>query len=217
MTVRLLLADDHRMMREGLRKLLEAHDGFEVIGEAENGREAVAQARALRPDVVVMDLGMKELNGVEATRQIRAELPRVSVVVLSTHAREDYVLKALEAGASAYVLKISAHQELIEAIQAAVQGRSFLSPEITRLVMDAGVRGTPFAQDLGRSDLTAREREVLQLVAEGRTSGEIAARLSLATRTVEQHRQRIMDKLDLHSVAELTKYALRQGLVSLDD
>ena len=217
MTVRLLLADDHRMMREGLRKLLEAHDEFEVIGEAENGREALAQARALRPDVVVMDLGMKELNGVEATRQLRAELSRVRVVVLSTYAREDYVLNALEAGASGYVLKISAHQELIEAIQAAVQGHCFLSPEIAGIVTDAGVRRTFLTQDPGRSDLTAREREVLQLVAEGRTSGEIAARLFLSTRTVEQHRRRIIDKLDLHSVAELTKYALRQGLVSLDD
>ncbi len=217
MTIRLLLADDHRMMREGLRKLLETHGGFEVIGEAENGRDAVAQTRALRPDIVVMDLGMKELNGVEATRQVRAELPRVGVVVLSTYAQEDYVLSALEAGASAYVLKISAHQELVEAIQAVAKGQRFLSPEITGIVMDAGVQGALLARGRSRGDLTARESEVLQLVAEGRSSGEIAARLCLSTRTVEKHRLRIMEKLDLHSVAELTKYAVRQGLVSLDD
>ncbi len=216
MRSRLLLVDDHRMMREGLRSLLEAHGGFEVVAEAENGRDAVTKARALKPDVVVMDLGMKELNGVEATRQIRTEFPRVPVVVLSTYAHEDYVLSALEAGASAYVLKISAHEELVEAIESVATGRRFLSPEITGVVVDAGVRGAQLARDPGKPRLSGREQEVLQLVAEGHTSGEIAARLHLATRTVEQHRRRIMEKLDLHTVAELTQYALRKGIISLD-
>jgi DNA-binding NarL/FixJ family response regulator len=216
MTIRLLLVDDHRMMREGLRSLLEAHGGFVVIAEADNGRDAVKQARAVKPDVVVMDLGMKELNGVEATRQLRAEFPRIPVVVLSTYAHEDYVLNALEAGASAYVLKISAHEELVEAIESATKGRRFLSPEITGVVVDAGVQGARIVRGPANSRLTGREQEVLQLVAEGHTSGEIAMHLHLATRTVEQHRRRIMEKLDLHSVAELTKYAVRRGIISVD-
>jgi two-component system, NarL family, response regulator NreC len=217
MTIRLLLVDDHRMMREGLRSLLEAHGGLEVVAEADNGRDAVRKARGVKPDVVVMDIGMKDLNGVEATRQLRAELPRVPVVVLSTYAHEDYVLRALEAGASAYVLKISAPGELVEAIESVAKGRRFLSPEITGLVVDAGVQGARIARDPGSPLLTGREQEVLQLVAEGRTSGEIATSLHLSTRTVEQHRRRIMEKLDLHSVAELTRYAIRKGIISLDE
>lgn len=215
MTTRLLLVDDHRMMREGLRALLEAHGSFDVIGEADNGRDAVKMTGELKPDVVVMDLGMKDLNGIEATRQIRTAFPRVPVVVLSTYAHEDYVLSALEAGAWAYVLKISAHEELLEAIESVARGRRFLSPEITALVVDAGVEAQ-IARDPGNPRLSGREQEVLQLVAEGRTSGEIAARLHLATRTVEQHRRRIMEKLDLHSVAELTQYAIRKGIISIE-
>ena len=215
MTTRLLLVDDHRMMREGLRSLLEAHDSFDVIGEADNGRDAVKMTGELKPDVVVMDLGMKDLNGIEATRQIRTAFPRVAVVVLSTYAQEDYVLSALEAGAWAYVLKISAHEELLEAIESVARGRRFLSPEITALVVDAGVEAQ-IARDPENPRLSGREQEVLQLVAEGRTSGEIAVRLHLATRTVEQHRRRIMEKLDLHSVAELTQYAIRKGIISIE-
>jgi DNA-binding NarL/FixJ family response regulator len=216
MRTRLLLVDDHRMMREGLRSLLEAEGGFEVVAEADNGRDAVTKTRALEPDVVVMDLGMKELNGVEATRQIRAEFPRIPVVVLSTYAHEEYVLSALEAGASAYVLKISAHAELVQAIVSVAKGRRFLSPEITGIVVDAGVQGARSTRDPLQPRLSGREQEVLQLVAEGHTSGEIARRLHLATRTVEQHRRRIMEKLELHSVAELTQYALRSGIISID-
>lgn len=217
MTIRLLLVDDHRLMREGLSLLLEAHGGFDVVSEAENGRDAVSRTREFEPDVVIMDLGMKELNGVEATRQISAEFPRIPVVVLSTYSQEEYVLSALEAGASAYVLKISAHAELVEAIESVVRGRRFLSPEITGVVVDAGVQGARNARDPAKPRLSGREHEVLQLVAEGLTSGEIAAHLHLATRTVEQHRRRIMEKLDLHSVAELTRYALRRGIISLEE
>ena len=212
--VRLLLADDHRMMREGLRSLLETREGFQVVGEACNGRESVTKTRSLRPDVIVMDIGMKELNGIEATRQLRSESPAVKVVVLSTYAHEHYVLSALEAGASAYVLKMGAHDELVEAIHAAMRGRRFLSPDITGIVVDAWIQG---ARDSARPQLTGREREILQLVAEGRTSGEVAQRLHISTRTVEQHRRRIMLKLNRHSVAELTCYAIREGIISLED
>jgi DNA-binding NarL/FixJ family response regulator len=159
MTTRLLLVDDHRMMREGLRSLLEAHDSFDVIGEADNGRDAVKMTEELKPDVVVMDLGMKDLNGIEATRQIRTAFPRVAVVVLSTYAQEDYVLSALEAGAWAYVLKISAHEELLEAIESVARGRRFLSPEITALVVDAGVEAQ-IARDPENPRLSGREQEV---------------------------------------------------------
>lgn len=217
MSVRVLLADDHRMMREGLRSLLEAREEFQVVGEACNGRDSVAQARSLQPDVVVMDIGMKELNGVEATRQLRSECPGVKVVVLSTYSHENYVLSALEAGASAYVLKMCAHDELIQAVLAAMRGRRFLSPDITGIVVDAWIQGSMFSHDPSAPHLTGREREILQLVAEGRTSGEAAQRLSISTRTVEQHRRRIMDKLNLHSVAELTTFAIREGIVCLDD
>ena len=217
MTIRLLLVDDHRMMREGLRALLKEHAELAVVGEAEDGREAIEKARELRPDIVVMDLAMGELNGIDATRQLRAELPHVGVVALSTYTRDDYVLRVLEAGAAAYVTKISAHEELVEAIRAVARGRRFLSPEVTGAVVEAGIHGSRGAIRGAHVSLTRREREVLQLVAEGRTSGEIAARLDLSTRTVEQHRRHIMDKLDLRSVADLTKYAIREHLVSLDE
>jgi len=216
-TIRLLLADDHRMMREGLRSLLETRDEFQVVGEACNGRDSVALARSLQPDVVIMDIGMKELNGVEATRQLRSESPRVKVVVLSTHSHENYVLSALEAGASAYVLKMCAHAELVQAISAAMCGRRFLSPDITGIVVDAWIQGAMFSRGPSHSRLTGREHEILQLVAEGETSGQIAQCLNISTRTVEQHRRRIMDKLNLHGVAELTAYAIREGIVCLDD
>ncbi len=217
MTIRLLLVDDHRMMREGLRSLLEAHAEFQVVGEASDGRDSVALTRSLHPDVVVMDVGMKELNGIEATRQLRSEAPDIKVIILSTHSHEHYVLGALEAGASAYVLKMGAHEELVTAIRAAMRGRRFLSPDITGIVVDACIQGTMFSRDAPHPTLTGREREILQLVAEGRTSGEVAQRLNISTRTVEQHRRRTMQKLNRHSVAELTHYAIREGIVGLGD
>ena len=217
MTTRLLIVDDHRMMREGLRSLLESHPGFEVVGEAENGRDGVKKSHALRPDVVTMDLGMKELNGVDATRQICSECRNVKVVVLSTYASEERVLGALEAGASAYVLKINAYEELVKAIESVAKGGRYLSPDITGLVVSAGIQGSLLSRGPARTALSGREREVLQLVAEGLTSSVIAERIHIATRTVEQHRRRIMEKLDLHTVAELTKYAIREGIVALDD
>ena len=216
MTARLLIVDDHRMMREGLRLLLEAEDGFTVVAEFASGREAVERSGSIEHDVVVMDIGMKELNGIEATRILRAQSPTIPVVILSAYSDQDYVLRALKAGASAYVLKISAHEELLSAIRAVMRGHSFLSPEITGILVDAGMGRAAVDAISVNGCLSGREREVLQLVAEGRTSGQIAEGLSLGTRTVEQHRRRIMDKLNLHSVAELTQYAIRKGIISLD-
>lgn len=216
MTTRLLIADDHRMMREGMRSLLDGNDDMEVVAEAASGREAVDQMLSVKPDVVIMDIGMKDMNGIEATRWIRHECPQIPIVILSAHSDEHYVLEALEAGASAYVLKINAHAILLAAIRAVTKGDSFISSEITGIVVEAGLRGGRVAVHSVSSCLSGREREVLQLVAEGQTSGEIAAALHLATRTVEQHRRRIMDKIGLHTVADLTKFAIRNGIIFLE-
>ena len=184
--------------------------------EAENGREAAAMARTLVPDVIIMDIGMPDLNGVEATRQVKADNPRVKVIALSMYADRGYVLGILEAGASGYVLKTGAYDELHRAVQAVAQGKNYLSPDITQMVVDAQVRAPSEGSTLAQPSLGPREREIIQLLAEGRTSPEIARRLHISTRTVETHRRNIMKKLDLHSVAELTKYAIREGLTSLD-
>ena len=212
---RLLLVDDHRMLREGLRALLE-DDGFEVVAEASSGREAVEKAGAVAHDVVIMDVGMKDLNGIGATRILRSQQPSVPVVILSAYSQQDYVLRALESGASAYVLKMSAHEELVAAIRAVMGGHSYLSPEITGILVEVGVNSVGVGPDWVNSSLSGREREILQLVAEGKTSGQIAEALEVSTRTVEQHRRRIMEKLDRHSVAELTQYAIRKGIIALD-
>ena len=210
-----LLVDDHRMMLEGLRSVLESEEGYEVVGEALNGRAAVEMARSLKPEVVVMDIGMPDLNGVEATRQIRAENPGVRVAALSTHTDKRYVLAMLDAGASAYVLKVSAYDELQRAISAVIEGKHYLSPDVAGVVVEAGLTSTSTPQPTAYSTLGAREREVLQLLAEGHSSPEIAKQLHISPSTVETHRRNIMKKLDVHSVAELTKYAVREGLTPL--
>jgi two-component system NarL family response regulator len=213
-TTRILLADDHQMVREGLRAVLERTSAFRVVGEAASGREAVQLAQALRPDVVVMDIAMAEMNGIEATRQIRAAFPATAVVALSSHPDRRYVKAALDAGACAYVLKSNACDQLERAVTAATRGLKYLSAEITAGVIESALReGTAGSvYEL----LGAREREVLQLLAEGLTSGEIAARLCVSTSTIETHRRNIMRKLDIHNVAELTKYAIREGITSLE-
>ncbi|UCD48877.1 MAG: response regulator transcription factor [Phycisphaerales bacterium] len=216
MTVRVLLADDHRMMREGVRLILERAPGVEVVGEVENGRLAVEMTDQLRPDVVVMDIGMQDLNGIEATRQIKARHPKTKVIGLSMYSDKRYVLGMLEAGVSGYVLKGSAGAELIRAIQAAEQGGKYLSAEITDVVVSCYVDRDFPTDGSAYSALGQREREVLQLLAEGKTSKEIAAQLNVSAATVETHRRNIMKKLDLHSVAELTKYAVREGLTDID-
>jgi DNA-binding NarL/FixJ family response regulator len=213
-STRILLVDDHQMVRQGLRALLERTSGFSVVGEAGGGREAVRLAESLRPDVVVMDVAMAEMNGIEATRQIRAALPATAVVALSSHPDRRYVKAVLDAGACAYVLKTNACDQLERAVTAASRGLKYLSEEVTSGIIESALREgtTGSVYDL----LGAREREVLQLLAEGLTSGEIAARLNVSTSTIETHRRNIMRKLDIHNVAELTKYAIREGLTSLE-
>jgi DNA-binding NarL/FixJ family response regulator len=213
--VRILLADDHTVMRAGLRLLLERHENFEVIGEAADGREAVEIAAEQKPAVVVMDVAMPHLNGVEAARQILSRNPDIAIVMLSMHSDESYVLRSLKAGARAYLLKDSAEADLIAAIQAITEGRSFFSPGVRALLKEDYIyRLQKFGADDTYELLTAREREVLQLVAEGRSNKEVASLLGLSLYTVETHRTHILQKLNLHSVPELILYAVRKGIIS---
>jgi DNA-binding NarL/FixJ family response regulator len=214
--MRVLLADNHRLFCEGLRTLFGSRPGIEIVGEANNGRMAVRLARELLPDVVIMDIGMPELNGIEATRQIRAELPQVKVLAVSMHSDRQYVSGMLAAGASGYVLKDSAFTELAEAIRVVAQGGRFLSPDIVGVVVDDYVHRLAPPAESAAARLSEREREVLQLMAEGHATGDIAERLHISRKTVETHRKSLMLKLELHSVAELTKFAVREGITSLD-
>lgn len=207
--LRILLADDHRMVRQGFRLILDAQEDMEVVGETGNGREAVDLARSLRPDVVVMDVTMPELNGIEATRRIRQSEPLVRVLALSVHRDGVYVREIVRAGAEGYILKESADTELIAAVRAVAQGNSYLSPEVAGAVLKDYRKHATNQIDL----LTSREREVLQLLAEGKTNKEIATLLNLSVYTVDGHRTRIMEKLGLHSVGELVRFAVRNGLV----
>jgi len=213
--VRILLADDHTVMRAGLRLLLERHENFEVVGEAADGRQAVEIAAEQKPAVVVMDVAMPHLNGVEAARQILSRNPDIAIVMLSMHSDESYVLRSLKAGARAYLLKDSAESDLIAAIQAITEGRSFFSPGVRALLKEDYIyRLQKFGADDTYELLTAREREVLQLVAEGRSNKEVASLLGLSLYTVETHRTHILQKLNLHSVPELILYAVRKGIIS---
>jgi DNA-binding NarL/FixJ family response regulator len=216
MSIRVLLADDHQMLRDGLRAVLSLEDDIEVVGEANDGHGAVEMVGRLAPDVVLMDIGMSGLNGVDATRRIKAESPDVKVIALSTYSDKRYVLSMLEVGASGYVLKAAAVDEMCRAVRAVADGKRYLSPDVAGVVVDARFEA-PAEPDVPLfSALGPREREVLQLLAEGHSSPEIARRLHIAASTVETHRRNIMRKLDVHSVAELTKYAIREGLTSLD-
>jgi len=213
--VRILLADDHTVMRAGLRLLLERHENFEVVGEAADGRQAVDIATELKPAVVVMDIAMPQLNGVEAARLILNRDPDTAIVMLSMHSDESYVLRSLKAGARAYLLKDSAEADLVSAIQAIIEGKSFFSPGVRALLKEDYIhRLAKFGADDTYELLTAREREVLQLVAEGRSNKEVAAHLNLSLYTVETHRTHILQKLNLHSVPDLILYAVRKGIIS---
>lgn len=216
MSIRIVLADDHHIVRDGLRSLLEEQGDMEVIAEAENGRDAVALAAELRPDVVVMDVGMPDLNGMEATRQVLERARGTRVVALSMHSDRRFVAGMLEAGASGYVIKDAAFEELARAIRAAVDGRTFLCPAVAGVVVEDYLNRRAADEPTPARPLTPREREVLQLLAEGSATKQIAARLGVSVKTVETHRSHIMAKLNIHSVAELTKYAIREGLTSLD-
>ena len=217
MSIRMLLVDDHKLMREGLRALLEGAPDLEIVGQASDGREALDLVRTLSPDVVVMDVGMPELNGVEATRRIRSEFEGVKVIALSTHTDKRYVHHMLEAGACGYVLKIAAYDELLRAVRAVSVGKTYLSPEVTASVVERSRSPHDGSEVDAYSTLGSREREVLQLVAEGKTSAETAKEMHISIKTVETHRRNIVQKLGLHGTAELTKYAVREGLTSLED
>ncbi len=213
--IHILLADDHRIVRQGLRRILEENSRMEVVGEASDGREAVQMALDKEPDVIIMDVAMPHLGGMEAIRQISKRLPAAKVLVLSMYSDESYVVQMLEAGAKGYLLKDSADTDLVEAVLAVSNGKSFFSPLISKILLDEYVRQL---QEKGVSDryelLTEREREILQLIAEGKTSREIAGLLNLSTSTVDTHRGHIMEKLDLHNPYEVVLYAVRKGLIS---
>jgi two-component system response regulator NreC len=213
--LRILIADDHGIVRKGLRLQLEQHGNFEVVGEANDGREAVRTAEQLAPDVVIMDIGMPNLNGVEATTQILKQRPQTGVIILSMHSDEGYLRRALAAGAKGYLLKDSADVDLYRAVEAVANGKSFFSPAIANTLLEDYMRQL---QQRGLEDsydlLTDREKEVLQLVAEGRSNKEVATALNLSTATVETHHTHIMQKLDLHSAADIVLYAVRKKIIS---
>lgn len=212
--IRILLADDHSVMRTGLRLVLERQEDFLVVAEASDGREAVAMAQQHKPDVIVMDVTMPNLNGIEAARQISAALPQTAIVMLSMHSDESYVLRALKSGARGYLLKESAESDLIAAVRAVHAGKAFFSPAVSRIMVEDYVRQL---QDREIEDsyelLTTREREILQLVAEGKSNKDVANLLNLSLYTVETHRGNLMEKLNLHTVPELILYAVRKGVI----
>jgi DNA-binding NarL/FixJ family response regulator len=213
--IRILLADDHTILRSGLRAVLERQADLQVVGEASDGRQAIQETEKDRPDVVVMDVAMPILNGIEAARQITSRYPQVAIVILSMHSDEGYLLRALKAGARGYLLKDSAEGDLINAIRAVSGGKAFFSPVISRMLADDYMRQL---QQRGVEDsyelLTTRERELLQLLAEGKSNKDIARLLNLSLYTVETHRSNILQKLNLHSVPELMLYAIRKGVIS---
>jgi DNA-binding NarL/FixJ family response regulator len=217
MSIRILLADDHRITRQGLRSLLDNQSDMEVVAEAEEGRTAVRLAKELSPDVVIMDVSMPDLNGIEATRQILDRSPGTKVVALSMHSDTLFVSEMLKSGASGYMLKDCAFEELERAIRTVVAGKTYLSPSISGVVVDDYLHRLSKGNLAGDDVLTNREKEVLQLLAEGKSTKQIALKLHVSVKTIETHRRQIMEKLDLHSVAELTKYAIRKGYTSLEN
>jgi two-component system response regulator NreC len=214
--ITILLADDHKILRQGLRTLLAKEMDMEVLAEAEDGRQAVRLVRELSPQVVIMDVGMPDLNGIEATRQILQESPETKVIALSMHSDRRFVTNMIKAGASGYLLKDSAFEELATAIRVVMARKTYLSHEIAHVVVKDYVKGGSKEDPSVFSVLSPREREVLQLMAEGKTNRQIAEMLHVSLKTVETHRQQIMNKLEIHNIVELTKYAIREGLVSLD-
>jgi DNA-binding NarL/FixJ family response regulator len=213
--LRLLIGDDHTLFRHGLRRILEDRKDWELVAEADDGRAAVRKAVALKPDVAILDVGMPQLNGIDATRQIVRKVPGVRVLILSMHSDETYVTRALNAGATGYILKDSAGKDLLKAVAAVAEGRSFFSPAVSKLMLDDFVRRAATSEVADRYEtLSDREREILQLVAEGRSNKEVAALLEISAATVETHRARVLQKLDVHNTAELVLYAVRRGVIS---
>jgi DNA-binding NarL/FixJ family response regulator len=216
MSIRVILADDHKIIREGLRNLLEKQDDLEIIAEAGNGRTTIKLAHELTPDLIVMDTIMPDLNGIEATRKIIADNPRIKIIALSMHSDRQFVIEMLKAGAMGYMLKDCAFEELIYAINSVINNQMYLSPKITTVMLKEYMRGVKKEKTSVFSVLSNREREVLQLIAEGKTTKEIAYHLNVSIKTIDTHRQQIMNKLKIHSIAELTKYAVREGLTPLE-
>jgi two-component system, NarL family, response regulator NreC len=213
--LRIVLADDHTLVRHGLRKVLQDQSDWEVVGEANDGREAIRLVQELKPDVAILDIAMPRLNGIEATRQIARRFPDVHVLVLSMHADEPYVTQVLRAGASGYLLKDSADTDLIRAVAAVSQKKSFFSPAVAKIMLDDYVRQLADRGITDRYDtLTERECEVFQLIAEGKSNKDVADLLNLSPNTVETHRSHIMEKLDVHNAAEIVLYAVRKGVIS---
>jgi DNA-binding NarL/FixJ family response regulator len=216
MPLKILIADDHRLFRDGLRHLLDGHENFVVVGEAADGLEAIAAARRLRPDIVLMDISMPALNGIEATRRMLSEVGAARVIMLSMHSDRRFVIESLKAGAVGYLLKDSAFEELLAALKTVSANRVYLSRLVNDSVVNEYVSTVKRSPRSAFSLLTGREREVLQLLAEGKTTKETAVRLNVSIKTIETHRKQIMDRLGLRSVAELTKYAVREGLTALE-
>jgi DNA-binding NarL/FixJ family response regulator len=210
-----LLGDDHTLMRQGLRKIMEERPEWEVVAEVGDGREAVKKCLALKPDVAVLDVAMPLLNGIDATQQITKKVPETKVLVLSMHSDEVYVTRALQAGATGYMLKDSAGQDLLKGIASVATGQAYFSPAIARLMLDDYVRRVSGTDVVDRYEtLSTREREIFQLIAEARTNKEVAELLEISPATVETHRARILQKLDIHNTAELVLYAVRRGVIS---
>ena len=213
--IRVLIVDDHMIFRDGLNSLLDRQPDMEVVAEADNGRVALKHAKELSPGVVIMDIGMSELNGIDATRQIVKMLPSVKVLALSMYSDKRFVKEMLKAGASGYMLKDSAFNELIDAIRVIVENKIYISPSVAGIVLDDYLGASTDKESSVRSLLTPREMEVLQLLAEGKSMKQIALSLSLSIKTIESHRTRIMQKIDVSNIADLTKYAIREGIISL--
>ena len=216
MTIKIFIADDHRILREGLRSMIEKIRNVDVVGEAGNGREAVRLASEKRPDVVIMDVNMPDLNGIEATRLLLKELPAVKVIALSMYSDKRFVAGMLRAGASGYLLKAGAFEELATAVQTVMAGDIYLSPRVTGVVIEDYVGQLNQEKSAPTKTLSPREREILQLLAEGKSSKDVASLLHVSEKTVHSHRQNIMEKLNLHSIAELTKYAIREGITTVE-
>ncbi len=216
MSVQIIIADDHKLMREGLSSLLGQQGDIVVVGQANNGREAVQLTERLDPDVVVMDVSMPDLNGIDATRHIISRRPKTKVIALSMHSDRQFVAEMFRAGASGYLLKDSAFEELASAIRTVAKDQTYIAPKISGFSLDDYTSSNPGSEPLVFPRLSDREREVLQMIAEGKGTKEIAAELHLSAKTIETHRQHLMDKLDIYSVAELTKFAIREGLTTLD-
>ncbi|MBM4273362.1 MAG: response regulator transcription factor [Deltaproteobacteria bacterium] len=216
MSIKIIIADDHQIVRQGLRTLLEKEPDLEVVAEAEDGRKTVSLVEEMHPQVVIMDVNMPELNGIEATRQILTRHPGVKVIALSMHTDRRFVLNMMRAGASGYLLKDCAFEELSQAIRLVLANKTYLSPGVAEIIIQDYVRGIPQQASSAFSVLTRREREVLQLMAEGKSTSQIAEAIHVSVKTVETHRQQIMNKLGIRSIAELTKYAIREGLTSLE-